>query len=253
MALLEGHKAPVVDLAVDTQTNRILSAGYDQNIGFWSTNYKEMTSIQPLEYDSNVVSSSSKKRRKMAVQDATIRRRAPLSLLQGHLEPVEGVIFDAKDSTVGYSVSQDHTIKTWDLVTSRCVDTRTTGYSLLAVLQLPQVNLIASGSSARHINLHDPRVTTTSDQTISKLVGHTNFVVGLTASPHNQNMFASSSHDGTVKVWDVRAEKSLYTITRQDGSTNAKIFDVCWDDRIGIISGGEDKKLQINKGSDIAK
>ena len=253
LALLEGHKAPVVDLAVDTQTNRILSAGYDQNIGFWSTNYKEMTSIQPLEYDSNVVSSSSKKRRKMAVQDATIRRRAPLSLLQGHLEPVEGVIFDAKDSTVGYSVSQDHTIKTWDLVTSRCVDTRTTGYSLLAVLQLPQVNLIASGSSARHINLHDPRVTTTSDQTISKLVGHTNFVVGLTASPHNQNMFASSSHDGTVKVWDVRAEKSLYTITRQDGSTNAKIFDVCWDDRIGIISGGEDKKLQINKGSDIAK
>ena len=174
-------------------------------------------------------------------------------MLQGHLEPVEGVIFDAKDSTVGYSVSQDHTIKTWDLVTSRCVDTRTTGYSLLSVLQLPQVNLIASGSSARHINLHDPRVTTTSDQTISKLVGHTNFVVGLTASPHNQNMFASSSHDGTVKVWDVRAEKSLYTITRQDGSTNAKIFDVCWDDRIGIISGGEDKKLQINKGSDIAK
>ena len=253
LALLEGHKAPVVDLAVDTQTNRILSAGYDQNIGFWSTNYKEMTSIQPLEYDSNVVSSSSKKRRKMAVQDATIRRRAPLSLLQGHLEPVEGVIFDAKDSTVGYSVSQDHTIKTWDLVTSRCVDTRTTGYSLLSVLQLPQVNLIASGSSARHINLHDPRVTTNSDQTISKLVGHTNFVVGLTASPHNQNMFASSSHDGTVKVWDVRAEKSLYTITRQDGSTNAKIFDVCWDDRIGIISGGEDKKLQINKGSDIAK
>ena len=78
----------------------------------------------------------------MAVQDATIRRRAPLSLLQGHLEPVEGVIFDAKDSTVGYSVSQDHTIKTWDLVTSRCVDTRTTGYSLLSVLQLPQVNLL---------------------------------------------------------------------------------------------------------------
>ena len=62
LALLEGHKAPVVDLAVDTQTNRILSAGYDQNIGFWSTNYKEMTSIQPLEYDSNVVSSSSKKK-----------------------------------------------------------------------------------------------------------------------------------------------------------------------------------------------
>lgn len=190
----------------------------------------------------------------MAVQDSTIRRRSPLQLLTGHSEPVEGVIFDSNDSTVGYSVSQDHTIKTWDLVTSRCVDTRTTGYSLLSVLQLPDVNLIATGSSARHINLHDPRMSTNAnEQTINKLVGHTNFVVGLTASPHNVNMFASSSHDGTVKVWDVRAEKSLYTITREDGSTNAKIFDVCWDSQIGIISGGEDKKLQINKGSDISK
>ncbi|EMG49576.1 Microtubule-associated protein YTM1 [Candida maltosa Xu316] len=253
LAILEGHKAPVVDLAIDQQTNRILSAGYDNFVGFWSTNYKEMTTIQPLEYDANVVSSSSKKRRKMAVQDSTIRRRAPLSLLQGHSEPVEGVIFDANDSTVGYSVSQDHTIKTWDLVTSRCVDTRTTGYSLLSVLQLPEVSLIASGSSARHINLHDPRISTTTDQKTTKLVGHTNFVVGLTASPHNQNMFASSSHDGTVKVWDVRAEKSLYTITREDGTTKNKIFDVCWDSQIGIISGGEDKKIQINKGSDITK
>lgn len=256
LAILEGHKAPVVDLAVNQQTKRILSAGYDLNVGFWSTNYKDMAKISIPEYDSNVISTSSKKRRKLALQDATIRRRSPLSLLLGHTEPVEGVIFDELDATVGYSVSQDHTIKTWDLVTLRCVDTRTTGFSLLSILQLPQVNLIATGSSARHINLHDPRVSasnTNSEVVNTKLVGHTNFVVGLSASPHNSNMFASSSHDGTVKVWDIRADKSLYTITREDGSTKSKIFDVCWDSEIGLISGGEDKRVQINKGSDISK
>ncbi|RLV89695.1 Ribosome biogenesis protein YTM1 [Spathaspora sp. JA1] len=255
LAILEGHKAPVVDLAVEFTTNRILTAGYDQAIGFWSTNYKEMQSIQPFEYDSNVVSSSSKKRRKMALQDASIRRRSPLAFLEGHTQPVEAIIFDSHDSSVGYSVSQDHTIKTWDLFTSRCVDTRTTGYSLLSLLQLPKLNLLVTGSSARHINLHDPRINSTStiEQTSTKkLVGHTNFVVGLAASPTNEHMFASASHDGTVKVWDVRAENSLYTITRQDGS-KAKVFDVCWDKQIGIISGGEDKKIQINKGSDISK
>ncbi|KAI5951242.1 YTM1 [Candida jiufengensis] len=254
LAILEGHKAPVVDLDVNQASNRILSAGYDKNVGFWSTNYKEMSKIEIPEYDSNVISTSSKKRRKMALQDSTIRRRSPLSLLQGHTEPVEGVIFDSFDKTVGYSVSQDHTIKTWDLITSKCVDTRTTGFSLLSILQLPQLNLIATGSSARHINLHDPRLNNTiSNETINnKLVGHTNFVVGLSSSPHNSNMFASASHDGTVKVWDIRADKSLYTITREDGSRNKKIFDVCWDNDIGIISGGEDKKIQINKGSDIS-
>lgn len=258
LAILEGHKAPVVSLAVEQKTNRILSAGYDNSIGVWSTNYKEMTSIQPLEYDSNVLSTASKKRRKMAVQDSTIRRRSPLALLESHSQPVEDVIFDANDSTVAYSVSQDHTIKTWDLVVSRCVDTRTTGYSLLSALQLPQLHLIVSGSSARHINLHDPRVTasTTEQTSSSKLVGHSNFVVGLSASPTNDYMFSSASHDGTVKVWDVRAEKSLYTITRESKEAakgQDKVFGVSWDNEIGIVSGGQDKKIQINKGSGISK
>ncbi|KAK6205535.1 ribosome biogenesis protein YTM1 [Scheffersomyces amazonensis] len=256
LAILEGHKAPVVSLSVEYKSNRILSAGYDNVVGVWSTNYKEMTSIKPLEYDSNVLSTASKKRRKMAVQDSTIRRRSPLSLLEGHSQPVEDVIFDINDSTVAYSVSQDHTIKTWDLVTSRCVDTRNTRYSLLSVLQLPNIHLLASGSTARHINLHDPRISsTTTDQTSSKLVGHTNFVVSLTASPSNDYIFSSASHDGTVKVWDVRAEKSLYTITRgeQESKEKSKVFAVSWDSDIGIISGGEDKKIQINKGSDITK
>lgn len=257
IAILEGHKAAVVSLAVEYKSNRILSAGYDNTIGFWSTNYKEMTTIQPLEYDSNVVSTSSKKRRKMALQDASIRRRSPLSMLEGHSQPVEDVIFDFYDNTVGYSVSQDHTIKTWDLVTSRCVDTRTTGYSLLSLLQLPSVNLLVSGSSARHINLHDPRVNeSTTDQTTSKLVGHTNFVVSLAACPNKEHMFASASHDGTVKVWDVRADKALYTITRESEEGNKgqnKVFGLSWDKDIGIISGGQDKKIQINKGNDITK
>ena len=61
LAILEGHKAPVVDLSIDYTSNRILSAGYDHNVGFWSTNYKDMQTIQPLEYDSNVISSSSKR------------------------------------------------------------------------------------------------------------------------------------------------------------------------------------------------
>lgn len=253
VAILEGHKAPVVSLDVELKSNRILSAGYDNVIGLWSTLHKEMTAIQPHEYDSKLLSTASKKRRKMALQDSTIRRRSPLSLLEGHTQPVEDVIFDSNDSSVGYSVSQDHTIKTWDLFTAKCVDTKTTGYSLLSIIQLPEKHLLVTGSSARHINLSDPRLSNKADQISTKLVGHTNFVVSLSACPNNSNMFASGSHDGTVKVWDVRADKSLYTITREDGNGNEKVFCVDWNNDIGIISGGSDKKLQINKGSDIAK
>ncbi|ODV95244.1 hypothetical protein PACTADRAFT_49993 [Pachysolen tannophilus NRRL Y-2460] len=255
LAILEGHKAPVVSLDVNSKTNRILSASYDKAIGVWSTRHKEMTLVEAIQ--SNNLSTQSRKRQKLALKDSSIPRKSPLSFLEGHSSPVEGVIFNPNDSTVGYSCSQDHTIKTWDLVTSRCVDTRTTSYSLLSITCLSKLNLILCGSSARHITQHDPRINSNVSSN-HQLVGHSNFVVSLDPSPNNDYMFSSASHDGTVKVWDVRANKAMYTIFRENDNIKEtkrknKVFAVRWDNEIGIVSGGDDKKIQINKGSDIAK
>lgn len=258
LAILEGHKAPVVSVDV-SNNSRILSGSYDNSIGVWSTIYKEMTTVDPMEELSNStnnkISTAARKRRKMALKDGSIRRRAPISLLESHTGPVEQAVFDRIDNTVGYSVSQDHTIKTWDLVTSRCVDTKTTSYSLLSMVQLPSLHLLACGSSARHITLHDLRMNSSSKVTQQQLVGHRNFVVSLDTCPENEYMLASASHDGTVKVWDVRATSPMYTITREDSSVqkgvNDKVFAVRWAKNVGIISGGQDKKLQINKGDNL--
>lgn len=247
LAILDAHKAPVVSLDVNQATHRILSAGSDNVVGFWSTIPKEMTIIEAYAIDSTGAgaSSASKKRKRMAAKDSQVSHRAPLALLESHTQPVEGVIFDTNDSTVGYSVSQDHTVKTWDLVTSRCVDTRATGFSLLSVAQIAPHHLIASGSSARHINLHDPRTQEgATEKLVRQLIGHTNFVVDLALCPTKDTMFASASHDGTVKVWDIRAEKPLYTVVRE--LNFGKVFGVSWDSEIGLVSGGEDKKVQIN-------
>lgn len=259
LAILEGHNAPVVSIDVSTNS-RILSASYDNSIGFWSTIYKEMNIVDPMEElnnSSNKISTAAKKRRRLTLKDGTIRRRAPLSLLESHKAPVEAVSFDLTDNTVGYSVSQDHTIKTWDLVTSRCVDTKTTSYSLLSLVQMPTLNLLACGSSARHITLHDPRVDSNSKITQQQLIGHKNFVVALDTCPENEYILCSGSHDGTVKVWDVRSSSAMYTITREDPTVekgvNDKVFAVKWADKVGIISGGQDKKIQFNKGDNIFK
>lgn len=259
LAILVGHKAPVVSMDV-SNNSRILSASYDNSIGFWSTIYKEMIAVDPMEEfnsSSNKISTAAKKRRKLTLKDNSIRRRAPLALLESHQAPVEAANFDLNDNTVGYSVSQDHTIKTWDLVTSRCVDTKTTSYSLLSLAQMPTLNLLACGSSARHITLHDPRVNSTSKITQQQLIGHKNFVVSLDTCPENEYILCSGSHDGTVKVWDVRSTNAMYTITREDPSVekgvNDKVFAVRWAEKVGIISGGQDKRIQFNKGDNIFK
>ncbi|GMM35263.1 Ytm1 protein [Saccharomycopsis crataegensis] len=250
VAILEGHKAPVSSIDVNIKENRILSGGYDNDIYVWSTNEKDMVPIT-FEHDqlaNNLTSTAAKKRRKLAINDESIKRRSPLITLEGHKQPVEGVVFSKLDSSVGYSVSQDHTIKTWDLVTGRAVSSSTTGFSLLSVVELPTVNLLACGSSARHIMLHDPRVGTGSNKNIvaKQLVGHKNFVVSLAADTTNEYGLVSGSHDGSVKVWDVRSDRPVYTLSREKG-LEGQIFAVDCEERVGVVYGGEDKKIEINK------
>lgn len=73
-------------------------------------------------------------------------------------------------------------------------------------------------------------------------------------------------------MWDLRSVKhdasgggegggrfgeSVYVIEREeakgkrraDAGEGVKVFSVDWDAEMGIISGGEDRKVQINKGS----
>jgi ribosome biogenesis protein YTM1 len=244
-ALLDYHKSTISSLDLNSKTNRILSGSYDNSIAFWSTNPKEMNTCDPIDANEKL-SSSSRKRLKLAIKDSSIRRKAPLAVLESHHGPVEGVLFSENDPTIGYSVSQDHTIKTWDLITARCVDTKQTNYSLLSLTALKSMNLLATGSSARHINLHDPRA---SKVTTSQLIGHTNFVVSLTTTD-NEYMLISGSHDGTAKIWDIRANKAMYTITRQSQENKSKVFAVNWKKEIGILSAGSDKKLQINSSAE---
>ncbi|KAK9465436.1 WD40-repeat-containing domain protein [Lipomyces arxii] len=242
--IFTGHTSTVEDLAVNVRTSRMLSAGADGLVALWTTNYKEAPAA------SVPVSSrepSGKRRRKAALPS-----KGPISMLSSHTEAATGVIFDGNDPTVGYSASLDHTIKTWDLITGALVDTRSASYSLLTISQLPKLSLLVCGSSARHVTLHDPRAAESA--TSQTLHGHSNFVVSLSPSPESDYMFASASHDGTVRVWDVRAQSSLYVITRDSKSSptdkgRMKVFDVHWSSNVGIVSGGEDKRVQVNRGT----
>jgi ribosome biogenesis protein YTM1 len=161
-------------------------------------------------------------------------------------------------------------MRTLDLTTSKIVSTLTTMHPLLSVCALPGRSLVAAGSSARHITLLDPResATTTSVMTLR---GHSNMVVSLSPSPENDYSLLSGSHDSTCRVWDLR---SVRPGTKEEGSGSvsepayligrewlngklpragdgAKVLSCVWDETWGIVSGGEDKKVQINRGRDI--
>ena len=259
---LYGHKGSVDALAVHHPSSRILSASSDHSVGFWSAKKSDAPPAPASFLPQN--SARSSKRRKVAV---SIPQCGPLAQLNSHSAPVSSTIFASNDPTVAYSTSWDHTLRTWDLPTASLVDTRTTSHALLSLTSLPGVNLLAVGTSARHITLIDPRASATTVSAMT-LRGHTNAVVTLAPDPENAYGLLSGSHDGTCRIWDVRSNRSekdgavgesIYTISRQSidgeatrvGGEGVKVFGVCWDRDVGIVSGGEDKRVQINRGKGV--
>jgi WD40 repeat protein len=257
---LYGHKASVDTVRVHNPSSRLLTASSDHSIGLWSTKKSD----SPAAPDSLIPRTKTKdgKRRKLN-PEVSVAQRGPLAVMQQHTGPVTGAVFDAQDATVAYSASWDQTVRTWDLVTSALVDTRTTSNSLSSVEHMPTLGLIAAGSINRVIKLIDPRASATAVAAMT-LKGHKNAVVSLARDPSNDYSLLSGSHDGTCRVWDVRSTQqekegmvgqSLYTLPRASlKGENAsavgdgiKVFGICWHKEVGILSGGEDKMVQINR------
>ena len=261
---LYGHKACIDSISVHQPSSRILSASGDHTVGIWSTKKSDAPSAPESLLPSATGKSS--KRQKVGPTTST-PQRGPLSLLKSHTAQVSDTIFAPNDHTVAYSASWDHTLKTWDLPTSTCVDTRSTSHILLSVTAMPSLNLVAVGTSARHITLIDPRASATTVSAMT-LRGHTNMVASLATDPESLYGLVSGSHDGTCRVWDVRSSKSdkegkvgesVYCIERESakgdgrkvGGDGVKVFGVVWDIDVGIVSASEDKRVQINRGKGI--
>jgi len=236
---LFGHKRSVDSVTVHQPSNRILSASADSSVGLWSTRKSDAPHV-PVSQQSTTTPSS--KRRRLG-NASTAPQRGPLSLMKGHTDCVSVAIFAPNDPTVAYSTSWDHTLRTWDLITSAVVDTR---------------------SSEKYIALIDPRASATTVAAMT-LRGHSNSVVALSPDPDSSYGLVSGSHDGTCRVWDIRSASSekegrvgtsIYTISREStkdkkgraGGEGLKVFDVVWDATVGIVSASEDKRVQINQG-----
>ena len=269
---LYGHSGSIDSLEVDGASKRILTASADGAIGFWST-----SKTSAPEADASLLPGAHTSKRRKVTTSLIAAQRGPLSLMQIHSAPATAAVFDPRDRTVGYSVSQDRTVRTIDLTTSSVVSTLTTSHPLLSLCAIPRAGgapLLAAGTAARHITLVDPRAST-STTSVMTLRGHTNKVVSLAPSPDNEYSLVSGAHDGTCRIWDLRSvrpatkdegglgsvSEPVYVIERESrqggggkkkavAGEGCKVFGVVWDG-LGIFSAGEDKKVQVNSGRNV--
>ncbi|RKF57053.1 Ribosome biogenesis protein ytm1 [Erysiphe neolycopersici] len=264
---LIGHTGSIESIDSHGPSGRLISSSMDGTVRVWTTS-KNDAPIAP----ENIVAARSITKRRKATNSSSLPRYGPLSVLSSNKGPVSTVIFNPLDHTVAYSASQDHTVRTFDLSTSTLVDTRTTLNTLLSLAALPGIStqLLAAGTSARHIILLDPRVSVQSTQVMT-LRGHNNKIVSIAPDPESNFGLVSGSHDGTCRVWDLRSSRmgtkdegggkvgeAVYVIEREGhkgkrpvGGEGVKVLSVKWDNEVGMLSGGEDKRVQINHGKGV--
>ncbi|KAI2621669.1 ribosome biogenesis protein YTM1 [Hypoxylon sp. NC1633] len=270
---LYGHRACVDALDVHGPTGRVLSAASDGSVGLWTTS---KTSAPPAPTDLLPGAASASKKRKLT-PSSSAPQRGPLSLTKPHTSAATAVRFDPADSTVAYTASQDHTLRTLDLATSKTENVIATSHPLLSLCVLRRGGgpLLAAGTSARHVTLADPRAGAAATRVMT-LRGHRNMVSCVAPSPDSEHGLVSGSLDGTCRVWDLRSARagagvdgpvgeSVYVIERESQSRRVvigggksdvpgrgvKVFGVAWDRTWGIVSGGEDRMVQVNRGRDL--
>lgn len=252
---LSGHGDQIRDIAVHRPSSKFLTASSDGRVGLWTPSRKGAPQVEERPT----------KRPKSSV---SLVQRGPLSMIPVSEKPVTAAVFHPNDPSVAYASAMDGSVRTVDLTTGKIISSLATMHPLRCLTPLTNSPLLAAGTTARHITLVDPRESAASTSVMT-LRGHLNWVDSVAPSPTNEYSLVSGSWDSTCKIWDLRSvragtkeegggrvcDEAVYSIPREtmrgekvkaDGD-GGKVLRVRWDAGWGVVSGGEDKRVQVNR------
>uniref|UniRef100_A0A3P8UAR3 Notchless protein homolog 1 n=1 Tax=Amphiprion percula TaxID=161767 RepID=A0A3P8UAR3_AMPPE len=169
------------------------------------------------------------------------------STLQGHTEAVISTAFSPTGKYLA-SGSGDTTVRFWDLTTETPHHTaRGHTHWVLSIAWSPDGKKLASGCKNSQICLWDP---VTGSQIGKTLTGHTKWITWLCWEPLHLNpecrYLASSSKDGSIRVWDTvlgRCEKIL------TGHTQS-VTCVKWGGDGLLYTSSQDRTVKVWRAKD---
>jgi len=172
VAVLKGHEAPVVGVAITADGALIVSGSHDRTVRVWDN-----------------------------------KSRSCVSVLSGHTREVYGVAVTL-DGRTAVSGSLDSTVRVWDIHSKKCVSSlegHAAAVHRLAIAENGQY--VASSSEDRSVRVWR----LPNGPCIAKLEGHTSKVSGVAIS-RDGGLLVSGSTDTTLRVWDVNSSKCVATL-----------------------------------------
>lgn len=220
-----GHSASVESISsIPNTSDKFVSAGWDSHLFVWDV--ADASGAIPTE----------SKRRK----SSQVLQLKPKMLLEGHSQCISTVIWATLRNVL--SGSWDNTIRTWDVETATNTTIHPGPTAVHSLAYNPMEGYIASGHADRQIRLWDPRHPEAS-LVWKSLSSHKSLVSSLAWHPSNPNLLLSGGYDNTTKLWDIRSELPLHTLTFSE-----KVLTVGWREKGQVIvSGGADCQLHFHR------
>ena len=238
LANLSGHQSSVEASCVRPDGERCATSGWDTTILVWKSGESLV-----LEASETVKKPKRKKgpARSLDEQIAAAHEMECIGSLEGHTQAVSDLKWVTAETLV--SCSWDHSIRLWDVEMETVVDTFSHNKVVTCVDTPPngRIDIIAFGGAEKTVRVWD-RIEKqgTFMKSLQSLSSHSEWVSDLEWHPSSDYHMFTASYDGSLKVWDIRAQIPLHTVTLP---TEEKIFCCTWVNDTMIAHGGTNQKI----------
>lgn len=156
-----------------------------------------------------------------------VTKLSPLITFTSHDKVVEDVSFSKKNGFIFGSVSDDRTLKIYDIRVNKVIDTVQAHSNNINTLDFNYENefYLLTGSSDKTIALWDLRYL---NEKMHSFEYHNDEVISVKWNPNKESVFASGGADKRVMVWDVmNIGKDLDEVDLQDGPSEL-LVSLCY-------------------------
>lgn len=249
-AVLKGHTDSVEAAAASPDGSLCLTGGWDGRLLLWRCGDSLLAAAEGGadaeggEQQANGRAAAAKKRRVGANGLAVApHEEAPRQELSAHTQCVAGVAWPTEATAV--TASWDHSVRLWDVEAGANTDSLHHNKAIYCVAAAASSSLLAFGGAERALRVWDPRARGGEALAMRACTSHTGWVSALAWHPTSQHHIVSASHDGTAKLWDLRASVPLHTLGG-GGSDGTKLLCVAWvAGGSAVATGGTDCQLRV--------